>query len=342
MKFFRKTLTMCHSVMKRIKAAGEISGFINPTGIVGAFIFFVLVFFSFRWSSEPDFIASSYNENENISGHRIVATLIEVVDVLLKKPGGYLSNDVLPPSVCLDNIPSWEFGVLVQVRDLSKALRESFSRSQSQSSEDPDLSFAEPRFNVDHLSWAVPWPESEYAEGQEFLISYMERLNGKRSPTAEFFPRADNLRYWLVTVETRLGSVSQRLSSSVGKHRIAGLPDTDTDIETSSENVRRHVRTPWLLIDNVFYEARGTAWALVHFLKAVNVDFGDILEKKRARASLQQIIYELESSLQIVNAPIILNGSGYGMFANHSLVMASYISRANAALIDLRELLSQG
>jgi hypothetical protein len=30
------------------------------------------------------------------------------------------------------------------------------------------------------------------------------------------------------------------------------------------------------------------------------------------------------------------------MFANHSLVMASYISRANAALIDLRDLLEQG
>ncbi len=45
MKFFRKTLTMCHSVMKRIKAAGEISGFINPTGIVGAFIFFCTGFF---------------------------------------------------------------------------------------------------------------------------------------------------------------------------------------------------------------------------------------------------------------------------------------------------------
>jgi hypothetical protein len=41
-------------------------------------------------------------------------------------------------------------------------------------------------------------------------------------------------------------------------------------------------------------------------------------------------------------SPIILNGSGFGLWANHSLVMASYISRANAALIDLRELLAQG
>ena len=39
---------------------------------------------------------------------------------------------------------------------------------------------------------------------------------------------------------------------------------------------------------------------------------------------------------------MIVNGQGFGLFANHSLVMASYISRANAALIDLRELLSRG
>ena len=39
---------------------------------------------------------------------------------------------------------------------------------------------------------------------------------------------------------------------------------------------------------------------------------------------------------------MILNGSGYGILANHSLVMANYISRANAALIDLNELLTKG
>jgi hypothetical protein len=39
---------------------------------------------------------------------------------------------------------------------------------------------------------------------------------------------------------------------------------------------------------------------------------------------------------------MILNGDGFGLLANHSLVMANYISRANAALIDLNDLLSQG
>ena len=41
-------------------------------------------------------------------------------------------------------------------------------------------------------------------------------------------------------------------------------------------------------------------------------------------------------------SPVVLNGSGFGLFANHSLVMASYISRANAGIIDLRELLAKG
>jgi len=30
------------------------------------------------------------------------------------------------------------------------------------------------------------------------------------------------------------------------------------------------------------------------------------------------------------------------MLANHSLVMANYVSRANAALVDLRKLLQEG
>ena len=102
------------------------------------------------------------------------------------------------------------------------------------------------------------------------------------------------------------------------------------------------MKTPWTEIDDVFYEARGAAWALVHFLKAVERDFGPVLQNKNALISLRQIIRELEATQDPIWSPMILNGSGFGLFANHSLVMASYISRANAAVIDLRELLKQG
>jgi hypothetical protein len=101
-------------------------------------------------------------------------------------------------------------------------------------------------------------------------------------------------------------------------------------------------QTPWLEIDDVFFEARGQTWALLHLLKAMEHDFGDILDKKNARVSLQQIIRELEPTQDAVWSPVILNGDGLGLLANHSLVMASYVSRANAGISDLRMLMAQG
>ena len=155
--------------------------------------------------------------------------------------------------------------------------------------------------------------------------------------------RADNLQRWLQGVETRLGSLSQRLSASVGKRQLnIDLAGDAAAAQATSAPAEQDYKTPWLEIDDVFYEARGATWALMHFLRAVEVDFEQVLIDKNATASLRQIIRELEYSQRTVFFPVILNGSGFGIFANHSLTMANYISRANAAIIDLRSLLSQG
>ncbi|MGB2374868.1 MAG: DUF2333 family protein [Porticoccaceae bacterium] len=309
----------------------------------------VLVFLlglGWYWSQEPDSFeinSKQPNQASPVIGVTTTDTLIKVIDSILDKPGGYLANDVMPPSLWLDNLPNWEFGVLVQVRDLSKAMREAFSRSQSQSTEDSDLALAEPRFNVDHQSWAVPWPEIEYADGREYLQSYKLRLMDKDNYNGQFFARADNLRYWLGTVETRLGSLSQRLSASVGQKRInTDLSGNAGAAQSTVAPSELMVKTGWFEIDDVFYQARGSAWALLHFLKAIEIDFADVLARKNAITSVQQIIRELEMTQQPVRSPFIANGDGFGLLANHSLVMASYISRANAAIIDLRELLSKG
>ncbi len=314
--------------------------------IVGVYLLLTLLL-GWYWTEEPEHF--DVNDNALARADRVVvgsttaAALVEVVNVLLEKRGGYLSNDIAPPGIWLDNIPNWEYGALIQVRDFSKAMREAFSRSQSQSTEDTDLALAESRFNFDHDSWIVPASESEYREGMSYLENYLALLTDDDEYDAQFFARADNLRYWLGTLETRLGSLSQRLSASVGQRRINTDLAGDTASQQSTATPREvRVKTPWLEIDDIFYESRGSTWAMIHFLKAVEVDFAEVLQKKNAQRSLQQIIRELEAAQEAVYPPIILNGSGFGFVANHSLVMASYISRANAALIDLRELLSQG
>lgn len=320
--------------------------------ILGLVFLYLLIttVLGFFWSSEPELFSiehlverkSTEMEVSPVTGFASTSTLLEMIDILLEKPGGYLTNDVTLPGLWMDNIPNWEFGVLVQLRDFSRAMRKDFSRSQSQSTEDKDLSLAEPQLHFDSNSWALPSSESEYRRGYRALESYLTRLANPEEPSAQFYARADNLRQWLLDVETRLGSLSQRLSASVGKSKLdtsQTSQNSATQIMPKSEEL---VKTPWLDIDNVFYEARGTAWALTHLMKAIQIDFADVLDKKNAQVSLRQIIRELEATQESVCSPLILNGSGFGMFANHSLVMASYISRANAAIVDLRELLSQG
>ncbi|OZG71410.1 hypothetical protein BTA51_20960 [Hahella sp. CCB-MM4] len=303
------------------------------------------------WSQEPGlFDVNEETERQAtelhtkaVVGSHTTATLIALMETLLQKNGGYISNDVFPPGLWLDNISNWEFGVLVQARDLSRALRKDISRSQSQSVEDKDLTIAEPQLHFDSASWMIPSTEAEYKRGVAALKRYMVRLADEDKNDGQFYARSDNLRSWLTDVETRLGSLSQRLSESVGKRQfnldLAGDPAA-TQSKPGLEE--QELKTPWLKVDDVFYEARGTAWALIHILKAIEVDFAEVLRDKNALVSLRQIIIELEATQEAVWSPFILNGSGFGVLANHSLTMASYISRANAAIIDLRSLLAQG
>jgi len=307
-------------------------------------VLLVFIALGIYFSREPDifWINHSADPESAIVGVPTTDTLIRVAETLLDKPGGYLTNDKMPPSVFLDNIPSWELGVLNQVRDLGRVMRDDYTRSQSQSKEDADVAKGAPQFFFNNDSWIFPATESEYRDGIEAFIDYRQRLI-EGDPDTQFYARADNLREWLSQVEKRLGSLTRRLGNSVVDNRINDDLAGDAAAEASgSQPDTFNVRTGWFEIDNIFFEARGTAWALVHFFRAAEFDFAHVLADKNAEASVRQIIRELEASLEGLSSPMILNGVGYGLFPNHSLVMANYLARANASVINLRELLDQG
>ncbi len=321
---------------------------------IGMFIVTLIILsllLMFYWSREParfdvNTNAQAYADDlgaEMVTGFTTTATLSQLMKTLLDKPGGFTENDRMPPGVIMDNMPNWEFGVLVQARDMALALRNDLSRSQSQSAEDSDLVNTATKFHTDTNLWILPPAESQYKDGIQTLDKYLARLSKTSEKNAQFYARADNLVEWLDLVEKRLGSLAQKLSSSVGREQLdtslAG--DAKAKQSTTSEE-SNYIKTGWFKIDDVFYEARGQTYALIHLLRAIEVDFGEILQDKNALISLRQIIRELEGTQQAIWSPVILNGKGFGFVTNHSLVMASYISRANAALIDLERLLKQG
>ena len=48
-----------------------------------------------------------------VRGSVTMGALIGVMETLLDKPGGFTHNDRFPPGVWLDNMPNWEYGVLI-------------------------------------------------------------------------------------------------------------------------------------------------------------------------------------------------------------------------------------
>jgi hypothetical protein len=286
---------------------------------------------------------ANQDESKLVIGSVTTATAIRIGETLLDKPGGYLTNDATPPGMFLDNIPNWEFGALTAWRDLTNALRNDFSRSQSQSVENKDLEIAQPQSNYQSNSWILPSSESEYRTGVDALYRYHDGLADTGVVHAQFYARADNLANYLEVVSKRLGSLAQRLSFAVGQDHLddplAGEPKASQSTPSSTQ---QETKTPWMKIDDIFFEARGYSWALLHVLEAMAIDFASVLEDKGAAVSMKQITRELKNTQNTIWSPIILNGTGYGPMGNHSLVSASYVSRVNAAITDLRNLLQDG
>jgi hypothetical protein len=300
------------------------------TAAVGLLIVASLWGLGWYWSREPAPLGSPAEGAAEVAGVATTNALIEVASTLLDKPGGYLRNDVMPPGVLLDNAPSWEYGVLLQIRALVHMLRNEISRPQAQSPPDPDLSIAEPRFNVDSRSWLFPRDEGAYGEGIARLRNYRNRLEGEGKPAAYFQARAKNLTLWLEVVSRRLAGLSERLQLGASDIPIEGTGGSGTKKERLS--------TSWWQTDNVFYEARGNAWALLALTRALEVDFHDVLVKKNALSTFRNLEHTLASAERPMESPWVLAGGGFGITASHDLTMSAYLSSA-VNIIDTLQVL---
>ncbi|MEC8917180.1 MAG: DUF2333 family protein [Pseudomonadota bacterium] len=259
-------------------------------------------------------------------GEALLASNISILDTLLDKPGGYLRNDVMPPGLWLDNMPNWEAGVTRQVRDAVTLLGESLSVG------DAPLTQANESLAGDLESWRWPASETVLRAARNNLgeaFTAVENAAGPGAPNQDAATPAEStsqldaaaLSDWLSQVQQRLETQTRQLAANVGQS-----PNGDEQDDS----------TPWLRIDNVFFEARGTTWALAQLMQAARIDYADAIESSGVGADFDQLVAELESSQARVWSPVILNGSGFGLFANHSLMMANYTVRASQLVEKIR------
>ncbi|SDL76587.1 hypothetical protein SAMN05661010_02481 [Modicisalibacter muralis] len=254
-------------------------------------------------------------------GSVTVASLMTAIETLLDKPGGYLRNDVAPPGVWLDNMPNWEYGVLHEARLMAQALPALSAENAGA------LQQAGEALATDSQDWLYPAAEKRYAKAVAVLEEYLANLSGQDA--SGFVDDGSGLAEWLHSLSARFGELTNRLSASVDD------PDALRQLGVGEADLPD--ATPWFRIDNVFFEARGDAWAAMHLLQAVARDYSDVLAKAGVSGDVERMIAELELAQRRVWSPIILNGSGFGIFANHSLVLANHtlaVSELAGSLAD--------
>ncbi|WP_025562563.1 DUF2333 family protein [Psychromonas sp. SP041] len=315
----------------------------------------LLVILDFAWvtyvSTPPKSLqVSEILENEGVSnandiiGEATTSAFIYTVDAILNKDGGYTANDLLVKAGNFDNMPSFERGVVAQAREIGYALRDRFSRGNSNDRANPDLTQMQPLINFSDEAW-YPIADSEmnYKKAVKHARNYLKDITTPQENKAKFFARADSLEKYFDKVSQRLGDLTQQLSASSGDVREnTDLANDASASQSSASQSVVYAKTPWLEIDNVFWKAKGEAWALIHYMRGIQIDFESVLNDKNAMPTVKQIIRELEKTQLDFTSFVVLNGNGRGVTANYSLYLSNSISRAKSSIQELQKILNNG
>ena len=248
----------------------------------------------------------------------------------------WLPNDILWPTVLLDNMPNFQIGELEVVRYNVRVLSDNLSRMRTTDTLDPHAEEAFTAFSNNPYKWWFPSAESKWKLGHQNLeYFYQNLLSGKST----FYPRADNLVELLNQYVSLMGGVNTRLINapsdikktlSIEEQR-KGMPQGPDLID---------IDIPWYKIDNNFYYAQGVAYAIYASFKAIRIDFIDVLTDKNCVKLVDKILENLGRC--DFEPLLVFNGDPDSIFANHSLNLSGVFNDARQKIDSLIVALMQG
>jgi hypothetical protein len=261
-----------------------------------------------------------------------------LTDALIRMTAGmtehWLPNDILWPTVLLDNPQSFQLGELEAVRYAVKSLRDDLSRLRTTDHIDADIDRAASHLFFEPTRWAFPSAENRYRHALADLQRYRDRLE---QGEAAFSPRVDNLHKFLGDLASLLGGVSNRLANAPRDVSTRLTEETASDVVLEREREIRHW-TPWREIDNNFYYARGVLYVVRQLMLAVNYDFSDVITQRNAGNLLTAIIRTLDRTQ--FEPLLIANGDRGSLWANHSLQLQALLEDARQKLRSLQNVLA--
>ncbi|MEM7041916.1 MAG: DUF2333 family protein [Pseudomonadota bacterium] len=238
----------------------------------------------------------------------------------------WVSNDpFFMPGYLLDNMPNFQQGILTALFRFTSELRDEIARTRGSSSEDPEAKAAAGYLSYPpdvwiynpNVSWWAPTAPSEkqYGQGMRSLRQYNQRV---ADGDAQFETRSDNLQ-----------TLIDRITSDIG---------------SASAGISRHIEeqaTNWLdfQADNLFYANKGRLYAYYLLMRAMQEDFGDVIEEKGLRNAWRLTLKSLEESATL-QPWVVMNGSPDSQIRpSHLAAQGFYLLRARTQLKEISNIL---
>jgi hypothetical protein len=313
-----------------MKIIDTIAKYWKALAVAAALVGLFYVFGSLFYYRFPEYFELPVPERK-ISGVFLTDTLIRVTEGMTVH---WLPNDVLWPTVLLDNPQSFQLGELEAVRYAVKSLRDDLSRQRTTDHIDADVDRAASHVFFEPTRWAFPSAENRYRHALADLRRYRDRL---ARGEAAFSPRVDNLHKFLGDLASLLGGVSNRLANAPRDVSTRLTEETASDVVLEREHEIRHW-TPWREIDNNFYYARGVLYVVRQLMLAVKYDFSDVITQRNAGNLLTAIIRTLDRTQ--FEPLLIANGDRGSLWANHSLQLQALLEDARQKLRSLQNVLA--
>ncbi len=305
----------------RSKGVAKLVGWLLAAAL---FLALVIAVANYRF---PDFFTPEFDDK--IPGDALLATLIVMSDEMTER---WLPNDVLYPTILLDNPQHYQMGELEVVRYGVRVLRDNLSRLRTTDRIDADADAAYTNFANDPERWVLPSAEVKFGTGLKHLRQFRDRLKKKQ---VNIYPRGDNLIELLNQLNSLLGGVCTRLSTIPSDYSEFLSEETAGDPYTEGERSVR-VDASWFEIDDQFYFAQGVAYGMRQVMLAVRSDFTEILKTKKATELIDKIIHLLGHT-QWEPPYMVMNGTpgGWIPWPNDAMMLNSRLQDARQKIQSL-------
>ncbi len=248
------------------------------------------------------------------------STTIETISYLIRREvNDNIWTPNLPfffPSYFLDNMPEFQTGVITSIRNLTSILAEHWEQDVAPQEEQylkqaakllqypPEIWL----FSQENRLMPAPSSPSQYRKARKLLIKYNQGLSDGS----------------LVYYKTTHDLISFLKNISINLHKTASKLETHIR-EESPDYIDSQA-------DNLFYRARGLAYADYMLLKALGIDYKNILLEADVYPDWTRMLKALESAAQL-NPLLIRNGEIDSSFApNHLSAEGFYLLKARSLM----------